>query len=50
MSSSGGVSYADTGKASAGCPCIIETKDGKPYRFGCRKRDEIIEFLKEQMI
>ena len=29
---------------------IIETKDGKPYRFGCRKRDEIIEFLKEQMI
>ena len=29
---------------------IIETKDGKLYRFGCRKRDEVIEFLKEQMI
>ena len=28
---------------------IIETKDGKPYRFGTRKRDEIIEFLKEKM-
>lgn len=24
---------------------IIETKDGKSYRFGTRKRDEIIKFL-----
>lgn len=28
---------------------IIETKDGKPYRFGTRKRDEIIEFLNTKM-
>lgn len=29
---------------------LIETKDGKSYRFGTRKRDEVIEFLKTQMI
>lgn len=28
---------------------IIETKDGKPYRFGTRKRDEIIAFLNTKM-
>lgn len=29
MSSSGGVSYTDTGKASTGCPSFFATKDGK---------------------
>lgn len=29
MSSSGGVSYTDVGKASTGCPSVIRTKDGK---------------------
>ena len=29
MSSGGGVSYTDTGKASTGCPSFLVTKDGK---------------------
>lgn len=29
LSSGGGVSYTDTGRASTGCPSIIQTKDGK---------------------